>query len=114
MITSNFHRPVFFTGPQISPNLAGRLAAAFSLCQQIFKHSNPKLASECLEVSVQIYKSSQVNPPPSQLVTAAPFDFYPETEWRDDMELAASMLYLSTGDTDYLNDAGAYFIHNFL
>ena len=28
-------------------------------------------------------------------MTAAPFDFYPETEWRDDLELGATELYFA-------------------
>jgi hypothetical protein len=33
--------------------------------------------------------------PSGNLLTTAPFDFYPENEWRDDLELGATELYLA-------------------
>ena len=47
------HRPVFVAGPagsKISPNLAGRLAASFAGCFQVFHDSNPEFAEKCLIV----------------------------------------------------------------
>src|SRR5262245_52249418 len=44
------NRPVFRVGPPgslISPNLAGRDAAVFGLCFQIFKSSDPSFANRC-------------------------------------------------------------------
>jgi len=44
-------RPVFEAAPagsKISPNLAGRLAADFGLCYQVFRTSSPSLADSCL------------------------------------------------------------------
>ena len=78
------HRPVFRAGPPgstVSPNLAGRDAAAFALCFQVFRMAN------CLRAGEHIY--SLANTHPGQLTTAIPYGFYPETEWRDDMELGA-------------------------
>ncbi len=92
------YRPVFRLGPPgslISPNLAGRLAADFGLCYQIYQSSNPAYANKCLVSAENIFdlaKTSNVG----QLVTAAPYDYYPETEWRDDMELGATELYYAT------------------
>ncbi len=47
------NRPVFINtaggaGASISPNLAGRLAADFAECYQVFKASNPAYANQCL------------------------------------------------------------------
>ena len=42
------HPPVFRAGrpgATISPNLAGRLAADFALCYQVFRHSDPGYAA---------------------------------------------------------------------
>lgn len=92
------HRPVFRVGApgaQISPNLAGRLAADFALCYQLYHESNPAYAKQCLSSAETIFdlaKTSQVG----QLLTAAPYQFYPESEWHDDMELGASELYFAT------------------
>jgi endoglucanase len=88
------HRPVFRAGPPgspISPNLAGRDAAAFALCFQDFKSSDPALAARCLTAAEHIYELADTEPH-GHLLTAIPFDFYPESEWRDDLELGASEL----------------------
>jgi endoglucanase len=89
------NRPVFRAGAPgalISPNLAGRLAADFGLCYQIFKTSDPTTADSCLLSGEHIFDLANTNPS-GNLLTAAPFSFYPETEWRDDLELGATELY---------------------
>jgi endoglucanase len=88
------HRPVFRAGTpgsSVSPNLAGRDAAAFALCFQVFKTSHPQLASRCLLAAEHIFDLADTNPQ-GPLLTTIPFDFYPETEWRDDLELGATEL----------------------
>jgi len=88
------HRPVFRAGPPgspVSPNLAGRDAAAFALCAQVFGDSDPALATRCLSAGEHIYDLAETNPH-GPLLTAIPFDFYPESEWREDLELGASEL----------------------
>jgi endoglucanase len=77
----------------ISPNLAGRLAADFAECYQVFKTSNPTYADQCLLSAEHIFDLA--NTTPATLLTAGPFDFYPETEWRDDLELGATELYFA-------------------
>ena len=88
------NRPVFRAGPPgspISPNLAGRDAAAFALCFQDFHLTRPQLASRCLLAGEHIFELADTDPH-GHLLTAIPFDFYPESEWRDDLELGASEL----------------------
>jgi endoglucanase len=88
------HRPVFRAGPPgapISPNLAGRDAAAFALCYQDFASALPALAARCLSAGERIFDLADTDPH-GKLLTAIPYDFYPETEWRDDLELGASEL----------------------
>ena len=80
------NRPVLLNtaggaGASISPNLAGRLAADFAQCFQ------------CLLSAEHIFDLA--NTTPETLLTAGPFDFYPETEWRDDLELGATELYFA-------------------
>ncbi|HEY1470866.1 MAG TPA: glycoside hydrolase family 9 protein [Candidatus Acidoferrum sp.] len=77
----------------ISPNLAGRMAASFAECYQVFKTSNPSYADQCLLSAEHIFDLA--NTAPTTLLTAGPYDFYPETEWRDDMELGATELYFA-------------------
>jgi len=91
------NRPVFRAGPAgglISPNLAGRLAADFALCFQIFKSSNPAYANQCLLSAEHIFALANTNPS-GNLLTVAPYSFYPETEWRDDLEFGATELYFA-------------------
>ncbi len=52
------HRPVFVAGPAgspISPNLAGRLAAAFAVCYQLERTSHPDFANQCLKDAEHIF-----------------------------------------------------------
>jgi len=104
------HRPVFAAGPaggKISPNLAGRLAAAFALCYQLDHNSHTALADQCLmsaEHIIALADTSLADPANSVgsgtcasgcLLTVIPFDGYPETVWDDDMELGATELYFA-------------------
>jgi endoglucanase len=91
------HRPVFRAAPAgslISPNLAGRLAADFALCFQLFKSSHPSYADHCLRSAEHVFALADTHPS-GNLLTALPFSFYPETEWRDDMEFGATELYVA-------------------
>jgi endoglucanase len=84
------NRPVFRAGPpgsSISPNLAGRTSAALALAYQVYRTSDPAFANQALVAAEHIFDLA--NTSPGQLTTAIPFEFYPETEWRDDLELGA-------------------------
>ncbi len=93
------HRPVFINtaggaGAHISPNLAGRMAADFALCYHEYQTSNTAYANQCLLSAEHIFDLANTAPS-GNLLTVAPFSFYPETEWRDDMELGATELYFA-------------------
>jgi len=97
------YRPVFPANPiggRISPNLAGRLAAAFALGYQVFKTSDPAYAQKCLLAAEHIYDLAATTNV-TALTSAYPHDFYPEDEWRDDMEWGAVELHfaLAAGNT---------------
>jgi endoglucanase len=92
------NRPVFRAAPPgspISPNLAGRLSAAFAECYQVFRVSAPTLATKCITAAEHIYDLADTNPS-GNLLTVIPFSFYPEDEWQSDMELGATELYFAT------------------
>jgi endoglucanase len=103
------NRPVFLAAPPkslISPNLAGRLAASFAVCYQLNRKQDPALATQCLKASEEVFSLAKTDMPDpaaavgsgsceSCLLTAAPFDGYPETVWDDDMELGAAELALA-------------------
>jgi endoglucanase len=91
------NRPVFRAGAPgslISPNLAGRDAAAFGLCFQLFKTTDPAFADRCLLAGEHIFDLADTAPS-GNLTTYLPYSFYPETEWRSDLELGAVELYLA-------------------
>jgi len=93
------HRPVFQNtaggaGASISPNIAGRLAADFALCYKVFVASNAAYANQCLLSAEHVFDLANTAPT-GNLLTAGPFDFYPEVEWRDDLELGATELYFA-------------------
>jgi len=130
------YRPVFVAGAagsQISPNLAGRMAAAFAEYYQLYRTSNPTAANAALLYAEDIFalaNTSYPDPAPSVddgscstcLLTAVPFDGYPETVWDDDMEWGATELYIAlqaggrnlpsglpvTNPRTYLSDAATY------
>lgn len=93
------HRPVLQNtaggaGALISPNIAGRLAASFALCYKVFAASDSVYANQCLLSAEHIFDLANTAPT-GRLLTVGPFDFYPETEWRDDLELGATELYFA-------------------
>ncbi len=93
-------RPVFRAGrpgSQISPNIAGRDAAAFGLCFQLQRTADPALAERCLKAGERIFALADTGHK-GRLLTAIPYDFYPEREWRDDLELGATELAIALED----------------
>jgi endoglucanase len=131
------YRPAFIAAPagsQISPNLAGRLAAAFAEYYQLYQTTNPATAAQALQNAEDIFALANTSlPDPADsvdggscrsgcLLTIMPFDGYPETVWDDDMELGATELYFAltsppgklpaglpvTNPKTYLADAARY------
>jgi endoglucanase len=111
------HRPVFEAaapGAPISPNLAGRVAAAFALAAQQDAARHPHRAVAELRAATSLYARADVASPPDPLVTALPNEFYPEDTWHDDMELGATEIALADqrlGVHDgnaYLRDAASF------
>jgi endoglucanase len=88
------HRPVLRAGPagaRISPNLAGRLAAAFAACFEVYRRSEPAFANRCLRSAEHVYDLADTSPA-GELLSVSPHDFYPEESWQDDLELGAAEL----------------------
>ena len=82
------------TSALISPNLAGRMAAALALCYHEYQTSDTAYANQCLASAEHIFDLANTAPS-GNLLTVIPFSFYPESEWRDDMELGATELYFA-------------------
>ena len=93
-------RPAFRAnapGTPVPPNLAGRVSASFALAAQIdAKNGETARAGRELDLAAQIFAAARAtNVKPFQVVTALPHAFYPESSWRDDMELGAAELALA-------------------
>ncbi len=76
----------------ISPNLAGRLAAAFGLGSQVYRATDPAYANRCLQAAETVLGLADIR---GISVTTSPDDYYPETEWRDDLEWGAAEIALA-------------------
>ncbi|MFD8432785.1 glycoside hydrolase family 9 protein [Streptomyces coelicoflavus] len=99
------YRPVFRAGEPggpLSPNLAGRVSAAFALAAQTEAAEDPAQAREWLDKAAAVYARADTRPDRGALVTTVPADYYQEHSWRDDMEWAA--VELARG-ADTLGDA---------
>lgn len=90
-------RPVFpanAPGHPLSPNLAGRVAAAFALAAQLEAGRDTRLARSYLDKAAAVFGIARTTDV-GELVTAFPHAFYPESSWEDDMELGAVELALA-------------------
>jgi endoglucanase len=92
------HRPVFDAAPAgkpISPNLAGRVAAAFALAAQDDAVRDRACARREYAAARAVIALADTASPPDPLTTALPNDFYPESSWHDDLELGNAELALA-------------------
>jgi hypothetical protein len=92
-------RPAFRAndpGAPVPPNLAGRVAAAFALAAQADVGRHTARARRELNVAAGIFAAARVRDvKPADVATALPHAFYPESSWRDDLELGAAELALA-------------------
>jgi endoglucanase len=101
------HPPAFEQRAPLSPNLAGRLAADFGLCAQVLAASDPARARRCLQQGRAAFAAArQVRV--GTLLTTVPHAYYPEVEWRDDLELGAIELHLAAARLGLRAPAEAY------
>ncbi len=115
------HRPVFAAAPAgkpISPNLVGRVVAAFALAAQADAPHHRARARHELRQARLLYATAATAHPPHPLVTALPHAFYPESSWQDDMQLGSAELALAARRLGapagrYLRDS-ARFAHAYL
>lgn len=89
------YRPVFpaaAPGARVSPNLAGRMSAAFALASQLAP--DRATAKRWLAEAASLYGNAKTTDV-GELVTAFPHAYYPEDSWQDDMEFGATELALA-------------------
>lgn len=95
------YRPAFVAGPAgapLSPNLAGRGAAALALAAQVLRTPDPAYAARCLAAAKALFAQARTTRV-GRLLTASPYAYYPEAEWRDDLEFGAAELARASFDT---------------
>jgi endoglucanase len=110
------HRPAFLAagpGAKVSPNIAGRMAAAFAVAAQVDAACDPARAAAEYQAAVTVYAQADTGAPPSPLTTALPNDYYPESIWHDAMELGGAELALAAqklghSPSAYLSQAATY------
>jgi endoglucanase len=109
------HRPVFEAaapGAAISPNLVGRVSAAFALAAQVDAATHPARAAAEYRSAVTLYAMADTHPT-GDLVTALPNSYYPESTWHDDMEFGAAEIALAAtklghDPVPYVRDASTW------
>lgn len=68
----------------------------------------PEFAKMLEQKALDAYRIGAANPGVSQTAPGGAPYFYEEDNWVDDMELAATELFIATGDNQYLSDAINY------
>ena len=100
---TNPYRPVYHCDAGKGANVAGKAAAALALADIIWRgRGDTAYADLCRTHAQQIYTFGKNN---QSAQPSKPADFYGETTWMDDMQLAAVELYKATGVSSYLTDA---------
>ncbi len=97
-------RPAYFG---IGANNCARASASFSLAYKIWKDylKDETYAEKCLLLAKKLYELARKN---LRVLPSIPPDFYNETSFYDDMELAAVELYKITNNSSYLKQAEMY------
>ncbi len=88
-------------------NLAGRYAAVMARAARIWKEDldQPGWADIFLQAGKEVYKMGKKQPGSQEGVPHKASYRYHETTWADDMEWGAAELFLTTGDSSYLQEA---------
>lgn len=117
---AGMERPVYFCSPKPqglrkyknrSTGLAstlGKYASSFALGAQTFKKIYPDFAEKLAQKAKAAYKKGADNPGACQTACCVSPYFYEEDNWADDMQLAATEMFKSSGKPEFLNDAVNY------
>ncbi len=87
---------------------AGKFASAFALGAEIFEKFFPDYSNLLRQKSIEAYEYGKRFPGVCQTAPCLSPYYYEEENWTDDMQLAASVLYLLTKNKDFLDDAIFY------
>lgn len=112
-----YQRPVYFVSgePQQrgkfvnettgTASIAGKFSSTFALGAGLFKKINPDYAEKLFRKSTSAYYYGMKKPGFTQTASVRAPYIYRESNWTDDMELAAASLLSLTNNTRYLSEA---------
>jgi len=83
---------------------AGKFASAFALASDLLKNYYPELSVTLLQKSIEAFELGKKYPGVCQTAPCRAPYFYDEENFKDDMELAASQLFLVTQNNSFLKD----------
>ncbi|SHF51653.1 Peptidoglycan/xylan/chitin deacetylase, PgdA/CDA1 family [Mariniphaga anaerophila] len=84
---------------------AGKFASAFALGADVFKNSDPEMAELMEQKAVDAWQFALSDTGFTQTACNVSPYFYEESNFADDLELAATQLYKLTGNQHYLGEA---------
>ena len=111
------YRPVYFVTGKIQglskfknrttgvSSAAGKFSSAFALGAQIFQKSDPEFSKTLAKKAKQAFAFGLTDPGVTQTASVVSPYFYEEDNYVDDLELAATELYLLYGEDNYLKQA---------
>ncbi len=99
-------RPVFSTTSGYS-NACGNAASALALMSIVYRTYDGTYADQCLAKAIEYYNVGKISPATSN---ANPSDFYSFSDYKDEMGLAAALIYRGGNKTvaSYLTEAQSY------
>ncbi|MGE0018026.1 MAG: glycoside hydrolase family 9 protein [Draconibacterium sp.] len=86
-------------------SIAGKFASGFALGAGIFRESDPVFASAIKQKALEAWEFALSDTGYCQTASNVSPYFYEESNFADDLELAAAQLYQLTGDTNFLKEA---------
>ena len=85
-----------------------KYSSSFSLGATLLAPYYPEFAERLKQKAIDAFRKGVENPGVCQTAPCVSHYFYEEDNWVDDMELAATQLYNTTGKNEYLNSAVNY------
>lgn len=112
-----FERPVYFVSgePQQrgkfmnqttgTSSTAGKFTSAFSLGSMLFRDRDPSYSRRLRDKAMTAYAYAKQKPGVTQTASVKSPYIYAEENWMDDMELAATTLWETTGTEEFVEEA---------
>ncbi|RUP51631.1 Six-hairpin glycosidase-like protein [Jimgerdemannia flammicorona] len=105
------HTALYVTPQEPSSEITGESAAAMAAASVLFKDTNPAYAATLLNHSRVLYNFAKTYPGTYNNNTkfALAKEWYPSSQFQDEIAWAAAWLYIATNEKAYLNDSITYY-----